>query len=67
MDTAAEISAYDMEVIDFGFRNKGKDGGPGNDCAIYCMMNMLLFNGSLFQYDEIKKVSMYYFVYFTVK
>ncbi|KAL2903821.1 FAST kinase domain-containing protein 5 mitochondrial, partial [Bienertia sinuspersici] len=48
---ASSILVFQMEVVSFDW----KSSIDTNDCGIYAMIHMLLFEGSLFTREDLKK------------
>ncbi|KAL2895935.1 Halomucin, partial [Bienertia sinuspersici] len=56
---ASNILEFQMEVVNFDWKSSTET----NDCGVYAMIHMLLFEGSSFTCEDLKRVSMR-FTYF---
>ncbi|KAL2933437.1 Anhydro-N-acetylmuramic acid kinase, partial [Bienertia sinuspersici] len=49
--TASNILEFQIAVVNFDWKSSTET----NDCGVYAMIHMLLFEGSLFSCDDLKK------------
>ncbi|KAL2894781.1 Halomucin [Bienertia sinuspersici] len=56
---ASNILEFQMEVVNFDWKSSTET----NDCGVYAMIHMLLFEGSSFTCEDLKRVSMRFYIF----